>query len=161
MDKVWAPWRMEYLTDIRKTDPKTPCVFCEHYTSKDDQKNLVLHRGKSAFVIMNRYPYTNGHLMVIPSAHSGDLKDLSAAVQQEIFALTVLAMDVLKDKMHADGFNCGMNIGKVAGAGIPGHFHFHVVPRWAGDHNFFPIIAETKALPEYLEKTYDRLKSGF
>ena len=160
MNRVWAPWRMEYLDDLHK-GLKGGCVFCHARDSKDDRNSLVLFRGKRAYIVLNRYPYINGHLLIIPNDHKGEIKEMDGETHQEIFSLAAKGIDALKAKMGADGFNCGINVGRTAGAGIPEHFHFHVVPRWAGDHNFFPILGETKSISEYLEKTYDRLLPGF
>lgn len=158
MDKVWAPWRIEY---IKKIDTEEGCFLCDALASKDDRESLVLFKGKEAFVIMNKYPYNSGHLMVVPNEHTPEISALTDACKAEIMSLAGLSMKVLTEAIEAQGFNCGMNCGRIAGAGVKDHFHMHVVPRWAGDVNFFPVLADTKSLPEYLEKTYDRLVGSF
>lgn len=158
MERLWAPWRMQFIEELRE---KSGCVFCELALPGDDKKRLVLHRGKTCFVLMNRYPYNNGHLMIIPYKHTGKLNDLDTDEQREIMALSARAVEVMQSSLDAEGFNLGVNLGKVAGAGITDHFHMHVVPRWVGDANFLPVIGNTRSMPEYLEATYDRLIAGF
>lgn len=157
MDKLWAPWRMDY---IEKVDEKG-CFLCDHSASKADRKNLVLHRGKEVFVIMNRYPYNSGHIMIVPYEHTPDILALSSACRDELMSVCGRSMEIMRKTIGSQGFNCGMNFGRIAGAGVDDHFHLHVVPRWSGDVNFFPVLADTKSLPEYLEKTYDKLIKGF
>jgi ATP adenylyltransferase len=151
MDRLWAPWRMEY---IGKVDDGGECIFCAKPQEGDDGKNHILHRADLAFVILNAFPYSNGHLMVAPYRHTGDLLDLTddelAAMMQE----TRLCTRVLTAAMSPQGFNVGINIGRVAGAGIADHLHVHIVPRWSGDTNFMPVIGETKVLPQALSESY-------
>lgn len=157
-DRLWAPWRLDYIQSVKD---ETACVFCRIRDSKKDADNLVLLRGKYNYVVLNRYPYCSGHLMVVSNDHTGELKSLSTEAHHEILSLMGDSMEILKESIGAQGFNCGVNMGRVAGAGILDHFHFHVVPRWAGDNNFMPVLADTKTMPEYLEKTYAKLAGGF
>jgi ATP adenylyltransferase len=159
MEILWAPWRMQFIEDLRKE--KGGCIFCEMTTPGDDRERLVLFRGKVSYVLMNRYPYNNGHLLIVPYRHLPSLKDLDAEEYQEIMELTSRSVDIMTDAMNAEGFNCGINLGRAAGAGITEHVHMHVVPRWVGDSNFLPILSGTRSMPEYLTQTYDRLAPGF
>lgn len=154
MKYLWSPWRMEF---IEKAGKGRGCVFCKIQS----EKNLILHLGKHCFVMMNKYPYNNGHLMVIPYRHKGEISDLDSMAQQEMIHLTGKSVKILKKALKCAGANCGMNIGRAAGAGIEGHVHMHVVPRWVGDSSFMPIISGTKSMPEYLKTTYKRLKPEF
>ena len=158
MERLWTPWRMEYIKGADQTDG---CFLCDLPASGDDEGAYILKRGDAAFVIMNIYPYNSGHLMVAPYTHVGDLTALPRTHMQELFALVQQTVAVLGDVYRPEGFNVGMNLGKVAGAGVPDHLHVHVVPRWGGDTNFMPIVGNTKVLPESLEQTYDRLRPGF
>ncbi|MDO8644210.1 MAG: HIT domain-containing protein [bacterium] len=153
MKRLWAPWRLEYIA--RKKEGG--CVFCKISKSRSDKKNLILLRQKHCFVVMNRYPYNNGHLMVIPYKHTAQLKALSPEARSEIMESVTEATEILKRAFHPDAFNVGLNMGEAAGAGIAKHLHFHIVPRWKTDTNFFPIIAKTRSMPQYLEKTYQLL----
>lgn len=157
MDKLWAPWRIEYILQ-----PKIEgCIFCTAATENRDQKNLIIHRGEHCFVIMNYYPYNNGHLMVVPYRHIAELEDLSEFENKELMDLLSQCVRVLKQKISPHGFNIGMNLGTVAGAGIKDHLHFHIVPRWNGDTNFMPITGHTKVISEALQQTWEKLKAGF
>ncbi|MBI3976820.1 MAG: HIT domain-containing protein [Chloroflexi bacterium] len=151
---LWTPWRMAYIVGT----PKLGCVLCEKPRGEHDRENLVLFRGPRAYVLMNLYPYNPGHLMVAPYQHAADLGELDAPTRAELMELTERATAVLRRTMNPHGFNLGMNLGRVAGAGIADHLHLHVVPRWEGDTNFMPVVGETKVLPETLEATYDRLR---
>ncbi|NIP37716.1 MAG: HIT domain-containing protein [Candidatus Dadabacteria bacterium] len=153
MKVLWAPWRIEYITKEKESG----CVFCDTHADDNDKNNLILFRGKTCFIILNRYPYTNGHLMAVPYKHTNELNDLSAAERTELLDLTIKCKNIL-GIMKPNGFNIGMNLGKVAGAGIDDHLHFHVVPRWDGDTNFMPVFGSIRVMPEYLEDTYDKLK---
>lgn len=146
---------MEYLV----SEKRDGCVFCEKMASDADRENLVLYRGERACIMLNLYPYNTGHLMVIPRGHAPSLEDLDAETRQEIMDLITLSLRVLRKALRPDGFNIGVNIGKAAGAGISEHVHVHVVPRWEGDTNFMPIMAETRVMPELLTQTYDKLKA--
>ena len=159
MDNLWAPWRLEYIEGLK--DDKEGCVFCDLLKEKNDRKGLVLYRGKKAYVVLNRFPYSSGHLMVVTNEHTVDVSSLSPETNHEVMHLVGESMTILSESVHAQGFNCGLNLGQLAGAGIRSHFHFHVVPRWPGDTNFLPVIGDVKTVPEYLEQTYDKLIGGF
>jgi ATP adenylyltransferase len=152
---MWTPWRMKFITGKK---PKG-CIFCKVLKSK--KNNQVLFRGTNAFVILNIYPYSNGHLMVVTNRHIGSLDRLTSDEILELGKLTKLCTNVLSKAVVPEGFNIGLNVGKVAGAGIPGHIHVHIVPRWTGDTNFMPVISETKIIPEALDETYKKLKKHF
>ena len=139
---------------------KKVCIFCKKPMEKKDEENLILFQSDYAFVIMNKFPYNNGHLMVVPKRHCIDLDQLGSEEFQELSYLLKASTQILKECLHPNGFNIGMNIGKVGGAGEE-HIHFHIVPRWTGDTNFMPVLSETKIIPEYLEKTYQQLHSAF
>jgi len=159
MDKLWAPWRMEYIRNIHEKDEG--CIFCGKPKEDADRENLILFRGKKNFVIMNRYPYNNGHLMVVPYEHKSDSADINDAVALEMWKLTNKCKEALTRSFHPDGFNIGMNIGRTAGAGIDQHIHMHIVPRWNGDTNYMPIIGETKVISQGLLEAYDILQPYF
>ncbi len=151
-----TPWRRAYIEGYEKEDG---CVFCNALGKKhDNHKNLVVHRGQRAFVIVNLYPYTNGHLMVAPMDHQPSLELLDPETRAEMMELVSQAMVVLKKIYHPHAFNLGANIGKAAGAGVPDHVHLHIVPRWTGDSNFMSILGETRVLPETIEETYKRIR---
>jgi ATP adenylyltransferase len=153
---IWAPWRLEYIGEAGTQDG---CVFClEAAGALGDAETLVVHRGAHAFVLLNKYPYSSGHLMVAPVRHVGELGDLEADEAAEIHALTTRAIDALRSVYAPDAFNVGWNLGQVAGGSIAGHLHEHVVPRWAGDTNFMPVLADIKVVPEHLLATRDRLR---
>ena len=158
MDFVWSPWRMEY---IRREDPPDGCIFCDAPKHEDNAENLIVHRGKRSFVILNRYPYTSGHVMVIPFAHVSTMHDLPEETIMEMMSLTRTAMSVIEKVYHPDGFNFGANLGVEAGAGIANHVHFHIVPRWGGDTNFMTAISATRVLPEELCETYARIAAAW
>ncbi len=141
-------------------EKKKGCFFCKNLKEKKNRKNLILHQGEQVFVVMNKYPYTNGHLMIVPKRHCLDLEELDEIELKELFDLLKISTQILKISLRPHGFNIGMNIGKIGGAGED-HLHLHIVPRWVGDTNFMPIIGETKIVPEHLEKTYERLHSAF
>lgn len=154
---LWAPWRMEYILG----DDEEDCIFCTKPKQNDDKKNLILHRGKHNFVIMNKYPYNNAHLMVVPYRHIANFESLADSESLEIMKIISKSLAVLRGAINPQGFNIGMNIGRIAGAGIDDHLHFHIVPRWAADTNFMPVIGHTKIVSEGLWETWDRLKEGF
>ncbi|MDM7925213.1 MAG: HIT domain-containing protein [bacterium] len=157
-DILWAPWRMEYIESVNRP---SGCVFCLAWDGKDDRASLVVHRGESAFVILNRFPYNNGHLMVVPVRHTADLGGLDGREKLELFDLLEASRKALDEAMHPQGYNLGMNLGRTAGAGIADHLHFHLVPRWNGDTNFMPILGHTKVVSEGLEQTRDKLAGAF
>lgn len=160
MKKIWAPWRMEYILNAVNNENET-CFFCNGIEEKDDRKNLILYRSSLAFVMLNRFPYNNGHLMVVPYRHTGDFLNLSVEEQSDLSRLLQLSVQALTDLMQPDGFNIGMNLGRVAGAGVADHLHYHIVPRWDGDTNFMPVISDTKVISEALDASYDKLHSAF
>jgi ATP adenylyltransferase len=149
---------MEY---IENCDRPEGCIFCIKPAEDHDQKNLIVHRGKTSFIILNRYPYNNGHLMVVPYQHTAELSDLSDPEKIELFDFLALSQKVLNRVMCPQAFNIGMNLGRCSGAGIEDHLHFHVVPRWNGDTNFMPIIGHTKVVSEGLEDTWKKLSQSF
>ncbi len=157
MKVLWAPWRMTYI----EKDRTEGCLFCYPLKGRNDRENLILYRSSQAFIIMNRFPYTSGHLMVAPNRHVDSLDELDDGEMMELMALLKKSILILKRALKPDGFNVGMNIGRGAGAGIEDHIHMHIVPRWNGDTNFMPVLVETKVMPEYLETTYERLISFF
>lgn len=157
MDRLWAPWRMQYIEMVEK--PKG-CIFCLLPAENDDEKNFILYRGKHSFILLNSFPYNPGHLMVAPYKHTADMYDLDDECLLEINHLVRYGMKLLKKASNPDGFNIGINIGQTAGAGVPNHIHWHVVPRWNGDTNFMPVIAENRVLPEGLSATYKKLKEA-
>lgn len=158
--RIWAPWRLAYVTDAAK-DIEEQCIFCAKPAAEDDKANLIVHRGASSFVILNLFPYTNGHLMVAPYAHIGRFQEIPAATLAEMMELAQRAMDRLERAYEPHGFNVGFNQGRVAGAGVEHHIHMHVVPRWAGDNNFMPVIADTKVMPQSIEQSYEALEGAF
>ena len=156
-ERLWAPWRFEYITTADKPS-SSGCIFVELPAQGDDRENLILYRGEKAFVIMNRFPYTNGHLMIAPYKHTGELEDLDDDELLEINQLLCSCSRWLKKAYAPEGFNVGINIGKAAGAGIPSHVHWHIVPRWSGDTNFMTTVGDVRVLPQDLHDSYDLLK---
>ncbi len=159
MERLWRPWRNAYVRDIENIRDEG-CIFCDEPAGGDDSASLILYRGQKAFIIMNRFPYNTGHVMVSPYRHVGELEELDGEEAEELLALTVLAVKAIKREMRPQGFNLGMNLGKVAGAGFDKHLHVHVVPRWQGDTNFMPVVGEAKVMPESLEENYRRIRSS-
>jgi ATP adenylyltransferase len=137
------------------------CVFCDHLAEGDDEAAHILFRGKSSFVILNAFPYNTGHLMIAPNRHVGELADLDETERQEVMELASRCTTIIREAMGAHGFNIGLNLGQAAGAGIPGHLHMHVVPRWGGDTNFMPVVGETRVLPEMIDETDAKLRPLF
>lgn len=158
MEYIWSPWRKKYIENHQK-DPG--CVFCNEAQRQDGPENLIVFRGLRGFVILNRFPYTTGHLMVVPFEHRGTLELLDAATRAELMELISISISVLQEVYQPDGFNIGANIGASAGAGIVDHVHLHVVPRWNGDTNFMSTVGATRVLPEELEDTYRRLLAAW
>jgi len=156
MNHLWSPWRMEYILAKKQKG----CIFCRKRMKRGDKENLILHQGQLAFVMMNKFPYNNGHLMVVPNRHCLDLDRLREEEFHELFDLLKISTRVLKASLHPHGFNIGINVGRAGGAGEE-HLHFHIVPRWSGDTNFMPVLTETKVVPEYLERTYRKLQKAF
>jgi ATP adenylyltransferase len=158
MEKLWAPWRMKY---IEKDDSGEGCFLCRALKSSDDKESLVLARRECAFLIMNRFPYSNAHLMAVPNRHIGEFEGLSPDEILATMSLVQESVAVLKRAIGAQGFNIGINIGRVAGAGLIDHAHIHIVPRWSGDTNFMPVLADTKVVNEHLIATFDKLVPYF
>jgi len=156
MDYLWTPWRYAYVTTAGKVGG---CIFCDLPKLPDEEAHIV-HRGKHCFVVLNTYPYTPGHVMVVPYAHLDQLERLPIASAHEMMNLCQTMERVLRQLYTPDGVNLGMNIGRAAGAGVVGHIHMHVLPRWVGDSNFMTVVAESRTLPETLETTYQRLKGA-
>ena len=157
MDYLWTPWRYAYVTAGSKT---TGCIFCDLPKAGDDVKARIVYRGQSCFIVLNTYPYTPGHVMVVPFAHLDELQKLPADAAREMMNLSQKMEGVLRKLYSPDGVNLGMNIGKAAGAGVAGHIHMHVLPRWVADSNFVSVIGETRILPESLEITYERIRAA-
>lgn len=155
--QLWAPWRLEY---IQQADEQPGCVFCTA-AAGDDEDTLVVHRGDGAFALLNKFPYASGHLMVAPSRHVGEYAQLTAGEAAEIHRLTVAALGALREAFAPHGHNLGWNLGRVAGAGIVDHVHQHVVPRWEGDTNFMPVLADLKVMPEHLAETRRKLAAAW
>jgi ATP adenylyltransferase len=158
--RIWAPWRLAYVKDASK-DKEEECIFCAKPGEEDDEANLIVHRGERCFVILNKFPYTNGHLMVAPFEHIATLQELEAETVAEIMDLAQTAMNRLEDIYSPHGYNVGFNQGRVAGAGGEHHIHMHVVPRWGGDTNFMPVLADTRVMPQTLEQSYEALRGAF
>ena len=157
MERLWAPWRMEYILDEKPAG----CIFCSGRDGDDDRKSLILHRTPRSLVMMNRYPYVNGHLMVAPRQHTGSLHDLAQEELLDLMETTRFCQTILDGEMHPGGYNIGLNLGSAAGAGITDHLHVHIVPRWQGDTNFMTVLGDVRILPEALAVQYDRLLSLF
>ena len=158
MENLWSPWRMKYVTDA---DNPGVCVFCEAPAQQDGATNLIVHRGEQVYAILNRYPYTSGHLMVVPYAHVPGIDLLTPEVRFEMIEMVNQAINVLREVYQPDGFNIGVNMGEAAGAGIAEHAHIHVVPRWAGDTSFISTVGETRVIPENLEVTFKRISENW
>lgn len=157
MERLWAPWRIE-LIDAEKP---SGCIFCKFFAEADERKNLVLGKTAQSFVVLNKYPYNNGHLMVIPGAHLASIEELSEDAFDDLQRLLRTSVEVVKEVYGPDALNVGMNLGRAAGAGIAGHLHWHIVPRWSGDVNFMPVLAETRVIPEHLEASWEKLRPAF
>lgn len=157
MDRIWAPWRSKYILNA---DQEDGCILCNRVRNDADSKNYILFRGERTFIIMNIFPYNNGHLMVAPYKHTGQLEDLDPEDGKEIIMSVSLGVRALRKAFQPDGFNVGMNIGRVAGAGIEDHVHMHIVPRWNGDTNFMPVLADTKILSVSLDEAYKLIRKS-
>ena len=158
MDRLWSPWRYTY---IQKATPEDACIFCAKIAENNDRANYIVFRGERNFVILNMYPYTNGHLMIAPYEHVATLENAHPETLAEMMTLMRECEGHLRTIYNPKGLNLGMNIGESAGAGVPGHIHMHMLPRWPGDANFMTVIAETRVLPETLETTYEKLRAAF
>ncbi len=157
MKRLWAPWRMDYILSGRRAGK---CIFCPE-ARQADEKNLIVHRTSFSLVMLNRYPYSYGHLMIAPIRHVSDLNKLKPEEKEDILHHLGQAIHISKKVFCSDGFNVGMNLGRVSGAGIPHHLHFHVIPRWNGDMNFMPVLADVRIIPEHLQETYRKLRRQF
>jgi ATP adenylyltransferase len=157
LDYLWAPWRESYITAAKSPAEDERCFLCAGLAEQDDRKNLIVLRMLRSVVVLNRFPYNNGHLLVAPNAHKGRLDELEREEVLEIQETLRRLVAVLDELMHPDGYNLGVNLGRVAGAGLPGHLHWHLVPRWNGDTNFMPVLAGTKVISQSLETLYDLL----
>ncbi len=159
-ERIWAPWRLEYVKDASK-DEEQGCIFCVKPAEEDDEACLIVHRGKRCFVIMNLFPYTNGHVMVAPFEHVARIQDLDEATVAEMMALSQRTMTAIDEIYAPHGYNVGFNQGRVAGAGVEHHIHLHVVPRWGGDTNFMPVLGDTRVMNQSLSDSYDQLRQRF
>lgn len=160
MKQLWAPWRMKYIRESINNKDKS-CFLCKAYSERNNPESLVVADFKHSFVVMNKFPYNNGHLMIVPIKHTGSIQKLKSETRLEMMDVIAITTEVLKKEMNAEGFNIGINLGRVAGAGVPGHIHIHIVPRWNGDTNYMPIFTNTKVISQGLEETYEFLKKGF
>jgi ATP adenylyltransferase len=161
MDQLWAPWRLAYVTTAKDAPAEGDCFFCRGLAGDDDRANLIVHRGPRCVVVLNRFPYNNGHLLVAPRAHKASPDDLDDLETLEIFDVLRRALRLLKAQMQPDGFNVGLNLGRAAGAGLPGHLHWHVVPRWGGDTNFMPVLADVRVIVQSLDALWQMLAGKF
>jgi ATP adenylyltransferase len=157
MDYLWTPWRYAYVSTA---DKATGCVFCDKQQGKDHEF-FIVHRGRHCYIVLNIYPYTSGHVLIVPYQHLAELENLPTEAATEMMALAQKLEHVLRRVYHPDGVNLGMNLGKAAGAGVAGHIHMHVLPRWVADSNFMTTVGETRVLPELLEKTWERLRAAW
>ncbi len=160
MEILYTPWRYAYLTSPKSGQPDV-CIFCNAATSDHHRQTLTIYRSDESVVMLNRYPYANGHLMIAPVAHEARLFESRPSTLRSLIHLTAAAQRILSDVYHPDGFNVGMNFGQAGGAGVADHYHMHVVPRWGGDSNFMTVTAQTRLVPEELETTFDRLAPHF
>jgi ATP adenylyltransferase len=157
MDRLWAPWRLSYVAAPKTPGVEEPCFICRGLAEDEDRRNLIVLRTPLSTALLNRFPYNNGHLLVSPRPHKGSLHDLERGELLETMETLRRLVDVLDGLMHPDGYNIGLNLGAAAGAGLPGHLHWHVVPRWHGDTNFMPVLSDTKVISQSLDALYDLL----
>jgi len=155
---LWAPWRIDYILEKSPEEKDSGCLFCRLQRENDDRRNLILVRTKHSYAMLNRYPYSSCHLLVLPTAHVADLGELEAEPYIDLMLLLKRSIKALQEAIHPTGINTGLNMGAAAGAGIAEHLHFHIVPRWPGDHNFMPVIADTMVMPQHLDSSYEMLK---
>jgi ATP adenylyltransferase len=160
MDQLWAPWRLAYIANPKPAGADDECFICKGLGEADDRTNQIVERGPRSVILLNRFPYNNGHLLVAPIAHKGHLRDLDDSEALEMQQTLARLMNVLAEAMRPDGWNVGLNIGRFAGAGLPGHLHWHLVPRWNGDTNFMPVLTDTRVISQSLESLYDLLVKG-
>jgi len=158
MERLWSPWRHEYISQATSSKSSSACIFCDAQRRSDDEQSLVVHRGTFSFVILNRYPYISGHLMIAPYDHLAELDSAPKETTDELMDLAKRCQTALRSAYNPEGFNLGMNLGRVAGAGVADHFHLHMMPRWSGDTNFMTTVGETRVLPEDLNTTYQKLR---
>ena len=159
MDRLWATWRMPYIDSLKEKDQG--CIFCEKPKAEEDKESFIIHRRAKTFVILNTFPYNPGHIMIAPYRHVRRISEFDSAEMGEVMDLLALSEEVLEEVFRPNGINVGVNLGRSAGAGVPGHIHVHLVPRWEGDSNFMPVFANTKVLPQGLEDTYVRLREAY
>jgi len=159
MERLWAPWRVRYITKIIK--PTKGCVFCQVFKEKKDKTNYILIRTQYSFAVLNIYPYNNGHTLVLPNRHVNDLSKLKREEHQDLFALMEEVKQILDETINPSGYNIGINLGRVAGAGYPGHVHIHIVPRWKGDVNFMPVITNVKVISQSLKSLYQLMANAY
>jgi ATP adenylyltransferase len=165
--RLWAPWRLPYIQSVHTTDdegtgsPANACIFCSKPAMGDDAQALIPYRGEHCFVMLNAFPYTTGHVMVTPYEHTGDLASLDADAAAELMALTQRSLRALAGAYGPHGYNLGVNLGRIAGAGFADHVHLHVVPRWSGDTNFMPVVGDTRVIPQSLEDSYAAVRDAF
>jgi ATP adenylyltransferase len=157
MDRLWAPWRLSYVAGAKPPTDQDACFICQGLAERDDRAHLIAARGSQSVVVLNRFPYNNGHLLVAPNAHKGQLQELDAGEMLEIQQTIARLVGVLSELMRPDGFNVGLNLGRAAGAGLPGHLHWHIVPRWNGDTNFMAVLSDTRVIVQSLEQLFDLL----
>jgi ATP adenylyltransferase len=160
MDHLWAPWRLSYVASAKVSQPGDACFVCAGLAQQDDRRNLIVLRMPATVVLLNRFPYNNGHLLIAPRAHKGHLAELDSGELLEMMEMVRRMVRLLDDLMHPHAYNIGLNLGRAAGAGLPGHLHWHVVPRWEGDTNFMPVISDTKVIAQALESLYDLLTAA-
>ncbi len=158
MKHLWAPWRMEYILNADKTDG---CVFCRLTGEECGEDNLIIYKGERSFVIMNKFPYNSGHIMVMPYQHRGGLVDMTPAERIDLMDLLSISIEKVKELLEPQGINVGLNLGRPAGAGVEGHLHFHIVPRWNGDTNFMTVFDDVRVVPQHLKRTYQNLYKIF
>jgi ATP adenylyltransferase len=157
LEQLWAPWRLAYVAGPKPPAPADECFICQGLAAQDDRRYLIVSRTAECVVILNRFPYNNGHLLVAPRVHKGHLEDLHAAELLDTMETVRRMVRRLDDLMHPDGYNIGLNLGRAAGAGLPGHLHWHIVPRWNGDTNFMPVLGDTKVIVQSLDALYELL----
>ncbi len=161
MDQLWAPWRMAYILDAKDAMDNESCIFCEKPKQQNDEENLIVYRAEHCFVMLNKFPYNNGHLMIVPYLHEADLTKLPGKILQDMQRVLNLSIKAVSNTMDPHGMNIGLNLGRTAGAGIVDHLHYHLVPRWNGDTNFMPVISGTKVISEALSDTWRKLRTVF
>ena len=157
MEHLWAPWRLAYIASVKPPSAGDPCFLCQGLAEQEDRRHLIVRRTPLSVVVLNRFPYNNGHLLVAPRAHKGSLDELTTAELLDGMETLRQMIRLLNERMQSEGYNIGLNLGRVAGAGLPGHVHWHIVPRWQGDTNFMPVLADVKVMPQALDALYDLL----